>query len=402
MLYRGRWLLRPAGSAALRASRSGGQRRSLGGVGGGGGGGGVPAPRRSDAEIAALLSTFPGAHSPRLADGSRAKNLRQHVNPLQANFQTPISVEAGWLGRAFARPALPLHLDLGCAGGRWAAELALCHPDMNVVGMEIRRVLPEAAERWAREHEIPNLHFLYGNSNHDVDVLMRAATDSSSAVAAAPPAPAPPLLPPPPPPPPPPPLVHSVSINFPDPWFKKKHHKRRVVRPSLLRALQACMVPGARLTFQSDVLAVSEDMVRQMAVTELGSEHFEVAPLTAGRALRRANSGGGGGGDDGDEFVVPADFWAHWTECCVGGGGADGDGAVDDWRPRPDWPFAGIVTEREKSVRRRGLEIYRALYLRRGADDDDGGGGAVRAGLALGAGEGAASAPSGRGDEEEA
>ena len=377
--------MRPAGSAALRASRSGGQRRSLGG--GGGSGGGVP--RRSDAEVAALLSTFPGAHSPRLADGSRAKNLRQHVNPLQATFQTPISAEAGWLGRAFARPALPLHLDLGCAGGRWAAELALCHPDMNVVGMEIRRVLPEAAERWAREHEIPNLHFLYGNANHDVDVLMRAATDTDAAVAAAPTAPAPP---------PPPPLVHSVSINFPDPWFKKKHHKRRVVRPSLLRALQACMVPGARLTFQSDVLAVSEDMVRQMAVTELGSEHFEAAPLAAGGALRRANSGGGGGGggDDDDEFVVPADFWAHWTECCVGGGGADGDGAVDDWRPRPDWPFAGIVTEREKSVRRRGLEIYRALYLRRGAD-----GGAAGAGLALGAGEGEAAAPSSGGGEEE-
>ena len=52
-----------------------------------------------------------------------------------------------------------------------------------------------------------------------------------------------------------------VSIQFPDPWFKKKHHKRRVLQPELLLAIAAALAPGKRLFMQSDVLAVIEPMV---------------------------------------------------------------------------------------------------------------------------------------------
>ena len=55
--------------------------------------------------------------------------------------------------------------------------------------------------------------------------------------------------------------LDCVSIQFPDPWFKKKHHKRRVLQPRLLLAIASALAPGQRLFLQSDVLAVIEPML---------------------------------------------------------------------------------------------------------------------------------------------
>ena len=52
-----------------------------------------------------------------------------------------------------------------------------------------------------------------------------------------------------------------MTIQFPDPWFKKKHHKRRVLQPELQLAIAAALAEGTALFVQSDVLAVIEPMV---------------------------------------------------------------------------------------------------------------------------------------------
>jgi tRNA (guanine-N7-)-methyltransferase len=54
--------------------------------------------------------------------------------------------------------------------------------------------------------------------------------------------------------------VELVTIQFPDPHFKTRHHKRRVVQSALVRAVAEGLTPGARVFCQSDVLEVSEDM----------------------------------------------------------------------------------------------------------------------------------------------
>ena len=60
--------------------------------------------------------------------------------------------------------------------------------------------------------------------------------------------------------------LRRVSIQFPDPWFKRRHRKRRVLQPELLLAIAAAMHPGREFFLQSDVLEVIEPMV---ALTEL-------------------------------------------------------------------------------------------------------------------------------------
>ena len=47
--------------------------------------------------------------------------------------------------------------------------------------------------------------------------------------------------------------VHTVCVQFPDPHFKRKHHKRRIVQAGLVRDLAARMDAGGRVFLQSDV-----------------------------------------------------------------------------------------------------------------------------------------------------
>jgi tRNA (guanine-N7-)-methyltransferase len=158
--------------------------------------------------------------------------VRQHVNPLSRFHQQPRALPP--LGELFDDPGRPLHLDIGAARGRFLLAMAAARPGWNHLGLEIRRPLVEAAEADRRAAGLANLRFLFGNANVSLPAWLAALPAG---------------------------LLRLVTLQFPDPWFKKKHHKRRVLRPSLLLALAAAMPPGAELFLQSDVLALIEPMV---------------------------------------------------------------------------------------------------------------------------------------------
>ena len=158
--------------------------------------------------------------------------VRQHVNPLSRFFQLPLELPPP--ADLFSDPALPIHLDIGCARGRFLLAMAQQHPQRNHLGVEIRRALVNAAEADRQALGLGNLHYLFCNANISLEAWLAAL---------------------------PPGQLELVTIQFPDPWFKKKHHKRRVLQPALLLAIAGALDPGQRLFLQSDVLAVIEPMV---------------------------------------------------------------------------------------------------------------------------------------------
>jgi len=99
----------------------------------------------------------------------------------------------------------------------------------------------QAAQRDRDRQEQHNLHFLFCNANISLEAWMAAL---------------------------PPDQLQLVSIQFPDPWFKQRHRKRRVLQPALLLAIASALHPGRHLFLQSDVLAVIEPMV---ALVELSN-----------------------------------------------------------------------------------------------------------------------------------
>lgn len=157
--------------------------------------------------------------------------VRQHVNPLNSRYATPVTPPV-WAD-VYAHPEYPLHIDIGCAKGYFISDMAQACPNWNFLGLEIREPLVDQCLRQRDRLGLTNLHVLFCNANNSLRSLLASL-------------PAPP---------------QRVSIQFPDPWFKKRHQKRRVVQPQLVTDLADFMQAGAWVWLQSDVEAVAEDMV---------------------------------------------------------------------------------------------------------------------------------------------
>ncbi|WP_448525593.1 tRNA (guanosine(46)-N7)-methyltransferase TrmB [Parathermosynechococcus lividus] len=205
-----------------------------------------------------------------MGDRTTVVRLRQHVNPLSRRFQQEVAVP-DW-SRIYAIASQPLHLDIGSARGTFLLQMAALHPEQNFLGLEIRYPLVVAANERRDRHGLLNLHYLWGNANAHLGRLLQGVP------------------------------LQTVSIQFPDPWFKRRHHKRRVVTPDLVATLAQHLCPGGRVILQSDILEVAVAMVQQ----------FRAHPAFAA--------------------------------------------SPPNWLPQSPWP---VATEREQYVLAQGLPVYR-------------------------------------------
>ena len=150
--------------------------------------------------------------------------MRQHVNPLSRNFNEIERIPS--LIELFSDSKLNLHLDIGCAAGEFLFDLALVNNDWNYLGIEIRERLVKKSKLKACEREIKNLYFVFGNANNILN------DDQSKFIIK---------------------NLKSISFNFPDPWFKKKHYKRRVIQPDFINILSNILQKGSLIFIKTDV-----------------------------------------------------------------------------------------------------------------------------------------------------
>lgn len=168
------------------------------------------------------------------------RNVRQHVNPLGLHFQAPR-----------ARPVqvpdplphdCPVEVELGCADAKFSFDLARHDPDRLVVGLEIREALVDRNAARARREGLANLVFGYVNLNVDLDRVFAAER------------------------------VDRFHLLFPDPWFKRRHKKRRVVDPELCAVMARQLRPGGELHVATDIWDLALDAMDVL-------ESPEIAPL---------------------------------------------------------------------------------------------------------------------------
>ena len=186
-----------------------------------------------------------GFASPAAADAppkrKRVKRLRHHRNPLSAAATQPAELAEDWAQTIFDDRTQPLTVDVGCALGGWCVESASTDPSRNFLGLELR---PEAVARAQESAEtLSNCAFLQCNANVDLGRLL-----GDLANAGAP--------------------LERITIQFPDPHFKKKHRKRRVCTPELAETISRaiCASPvSASVYVASDVLDVAEEMRERFA-----------------------------------------------------------------------------------------------------------------------------------------
>jgi tRNA (guanine-N7-)-methyltransferase len=130
----------------------------------------------------------------------------------------------GWAALFAPDVAEPLRLvvEIGFGRGEYLRALAAAAPAVAHVGVDLshRRVL-KMARRLAKTEE-RNIRLIEARAE---EVVRDALADAS---------------------------VEALWINFPDPWPKKRHHRRRLLQPGLVAALARRLVPGGELQAATD------------------------------------------------------------------------------------------------------------------------------------------------------
>ena len=174
--------------------------------------------------------------------------VHQHVNPLSPYYrQSPTPVD---LAAVFADPAKPLLLDIGCARGRFLLRMAEAEPEWNYLGVEIREPLVEEANRLAADAGLSNLHYAFCNAMLWLEKLLEGIPES---------------------------MLQAVTVQFPDPWFKKKHAKRRMVNQEMVDTIAKHLAPGGRVFIQTDIEFLAEEMFSLFRA----DERFQESPIDA-------------------------------------------------------------------------------------------------------------------------
>jgi tRNA (guanine-N7-)-methyltransferase len=144
--------------------------------------------------------------------------IRQHVNPLKSDL-----LEIADVPRLAPAPGRALDVELGAAEAHFLIDLARADHETSFVGIEIRRELVTFTNSELARADVRNVRLVFANMSVDMPRLFGDAT------------------------------VRRFFLNFPDPWFKSRQHKRRVIGPELVAEIERALVPGGELFVQTDI-----------------------------------------------------------------------------------------------------------------------------------------------------
>ena len=132
---------------------------------------------------------------------------------------------------ALFRRRAPRCLEIGFGAGEVIGALAKAHPETDHVGIEVHRAGVGRLLMHAQEEALANVRIIC----HDaVEVLASSIADEA---------------------------FDSILIFFPDPWHKKRHHKRRLIDTPFMSTLAAKLKTGGVLRLATDWQAYAEQML---------------------------------------------------------------------------------------------------------------------------------------------
>jgi tRNA (guanine-N7-)-methyltransferase len=211
-------------------------------------------------------SSDPSGDSTPPPEGSGVDPLRLEILP--GAIEGPLRFEA-----IFGRFA-PVEMEIGVGKGRFLIDAAERDPATDFLGLEWSVKHMRIARDRAAKRGLVNVRLHRGDARH---VLASLLEDRALA---------------------------RVHVYCPDPWPKKRHHKRRLFIPETTRHLERVLAPGGTLSVSTDyaeyfeaIVAVVTEVTRlERAVDprlagdapESGRTNYEVKYLAAGRAIHRA------------------------------------------------------------------------------------------------------------------
>jgi tRNA (guanine-N7-)-methyltransferase len=129
----------------------------------------------------------------------------------------------------FGRGA-PLHVDLGCGDGSFLCELAQRHPDKDFLGID--RLVGRVGKACRKASALENVRILNVESSYAVGYLLPERS------------------------------VETFYLLFPDPWPKRRHHRRRIVTPDFLDSIHRALADDGFFRIATDQLDYFEQIQR--------------------------------------------------------------------------------------------------------------------------------------------
>ena len=168
-----------------------------------------------------IPDTRPHIRSFVLRQGRVSNAQRRAVETLLPRFGIAYAPALLDLNAAFGRLA-PKILEIGFGMGETTAQIALAHLQNDYLGIEVHTPGVGSLLRLIEAHALANVRII----QHDaVEVLSHMIAPES---------------------------LSAIHVFFPDPWPKKRHHKRRLIQPPLVRLLSSRLLPGGYLHLATD------------------------------------------------------------------------------------------------------------------------------------------------------
>ena len=168
-----------------------------------------------------------------LRQGRLTRGQQQALNELWPVYGIDFKPERLDLDTCFKRPAAVI-LEIGFGNGESLLQQAASNPQNNYLGIEVHRPGVGHLLRLANDAAITNLRVI----NHDaVEVLQQQIPDHS---------------------------LECVQLFFPDPWHKKRHHKRRIVSAEFIRLVREKLKPGGLFHLATDWQDYAEHILAEM------------------------------------------------------------------------------------------------------------------------------------------
>jgi tRNA (guanine-N7-)-methyltransferase len=156
--------------------------------------------------------------------GRRALKKIDPSLDLSQHLLGPEQVPRPWdAGAVFGRSA-PLEVEVGSGKGLFLRNAAAAQPGVDFLGIEIARKYARFAAAGLARRSLPNARVLAADALWVFQEVLPVDA------------------------------LAAVHVYFPDPWWKQRHKKRRIMRPDFVARIEATLAPGGTLHFWSDVL----------------------------------------------------------------------------------------------------------------------------------------------------
>lgn len=191
-----------------------------------------------------------------LRAGRMGSGQTRALEELGPRFLLPYQNQLIDLTRVFGRDGAKV-AEIGFGMGQATAAIAAAHPEIDYLGMEVHVAGVGALLKSIGEQGLANLRIV----QHDaVEVFRHMLPDAS---------------------------LDGIHIFFPDPWHKKRHHKRRLIQPAFVALLVEKLKPGGYLHLATDwqdyaiqMLEVLQAEARLANTAEDYAPRPEYRPLT--------------------------------------------------------------------------------------------------------------------------